>query len=347
MKKLISLFFPVITALIFSFNIFNGASAQSAESIWIESVQNTASVGETITVTVNATSGTPFQGLKFNLQYDSACLKPGKPKSLLSGLTYMDMPQRNTGMVDAIFASTIPLQASGPVAEVSFAVQSACQTSVQMINAGLVAPDASGMPINIQGIALGANKLDFAAAGQVPALTAIPTPAIAAQSGAQEPSPSQGATPAEEPPAQKPQKTSTFFTVLVIILGVSLLVLVFLGLLLFRYISRPAQRNLLATKKDTPSLFIQRGPKAGSVLSLSDLPCRIGSDPVNDIRLEDASIAPDHAIIRTYNAQYVLVDLGSPMGTYLNGKLVLNTTVPLNSGDVLRMGNTLMVFGMS
>lgn len=348
MKNVKAIFFPLTVAFILSLHFITGAHAQSANTIWIESGQTVASAGESVKITVKATSNTPFQGLKFKLSYDPACLQPSTPKSLLTGLNYLPVPQ-TSGMVDAIFAGTTPLNVNGAIAEVNFTPVGACQTVIQLQTAGLVAPDASGMPVDLQGLTLGATRLEILTGASAATGTNVPQatiPAIIpATLPAEEPTPVQVPAMPKASPQEQTQTMPLSLLWVSVILGASLLVLILIGLLAFRYFSKPTKTRVLATQKSTPALYIQRGHKAGSVLQLAHLPCRIGSDPVNDIHLEDANVAPDHAIIRMFHTEYVLVDLGSPMGTYLNGKPIHNTSVELKPGDVLRLGNTLMVFG--
>ena len=82
MKRLTTL----LLAALFIFGAYSGVKAQSAGTIWIETNQTTFSAGDTITVTLKANSAAPIQGLTFQLRYDPACLQPGTPTSLLSGL---------------------------------------------------------------------------------------------------------------------------------------------------------------------------------------------------------------------------------------------------------------------
>jgi len=94
----------------------------------------------------------------------------------------------------------------------------------------------------------------------------------------------------------------------------------------------------------TPTLFIERGPQAGTSLPLLHFPCRIGSDPSNEICLNDARVSPAHAEILADENGYTLLDLGSQDGTYINGRLIKNQQSPLNPGDALRLGGILLVF---
>jgi hypothetical protein len=106
-----------------------------------------------------------------------------------------------------------------------------------------------------------------------------------------------------------------------------------------------SSRKASAPPPKTPALIIKRGTLAGTALPLVRFPCRIGSDPHNEVCLRDAHISPAHAEIFADDNGYTLVDLGSQVGTYLNGKPINNQQITLEPGDALRMGGVLMVFG--
>lgn len=61
------------------------------------------------------------------------------------------------------------------------------------------------------------------------------------------------------------------------------------------------------------------------------------------IQLSDQSASRRHAEIRPSNGSWVLTDLGSSNGTYLNGSRIEGTSL-LRHGDQIRVGGTLLVF---
>jgi pSer/pThr/pTyr-binding forkhead associated (FHA) protein len=67
-------------------------------------------------------------------------------------------------------------------------------------------------------------------------------------------------------------------------------------------------------------------------------PFTIGRDPGNDIILRDPKVSRHHAEIVFERGFFVLHDLASANGTYINGKRV--RVAPLTHGAKLRMGNT-------
>jgi two-component system response regulator HupR/HoxA len=70
----------------------------------------------------------------------------------------------------------------------------------------------------------------------------------------------------------------------------------------------------------------------------------IGRAPGNTIVLENPKVSRQHAVIRVHeDGSYVVSDLGSANGTYLNGRRVL-LPERLRHGDVLQVGATTLTF---
>jgi len=67
-------------------------------------------------------------------------------------------------------------------------------------------------------------------------------------------------------------------------------------------------------------------------------PFTVGRDPGNDILLRDPKVSRHHAEIVFERGFFVLHDLASANGTYVNSKRV--RVAPLTHGAKLRMGNT-------
>jgi pSer/pThr/pTyr-binding forkhead associated (FHA) protein len=67
-------------------------------------------------------------------------------------------------------------------------------------------------------------------------------------------------------------------------------------------------------------------------------PFTVGRDPGNDIILRDPKVSRHHSEIVFERGFFVLHDLASANGTYVNGKRV--RVAPLTHGAKLRMGNT-------
>ncbi len=89
-------------------------------------------------------------------------------------------------------------------------------------------------------------------------------------------------------------------------------------------------------------LIAKSGDRTGEKIPLAQV-TSLGRGTDMDIRLDDATASKRHArILRNDKAQYVIEDLASSNGTFLNGKMV--TTKQLNEGDQIRIGGTTFEF---
>lgn len=82
------------------------------------------------------------------------------------------------------------------------------------------------------------------------------------------------------------------------------------------------------------------GARAGQTESVAKAYIGIGRHPLSDVRFDserDLDVSIRHAAILRRSAGYVLQDLGSKNGTYLNGQK-LTGDAPLASGDVVSFG---------
>jgi adenylate cyclase len=68
----------------------------------------------------------------------------------------------------------------------------------------------------------------------------------------------------------------------------------------------------------------------------------LGRHPENNIRLSDREVSKEHAAIERNGAAFVLRDLGSSNGTFVNGRRVRE--LKLREGDELGLGNCRLVF---
>ena len=91
-----------------------------------------------------------------------------------------------------------------------------------------------------------------------------------------------------------------------------------------------------------PKLLIKTGDKKGTVHQLTDKAVSIGRDASNNIVLPDRRISRMHACITPMGKDYVIEDLKSVNGVYVNNGLV--TKQVLKSGDEIKMGATFISF---
>lgn len=85
------------------------------------------------------------------------------------------------------------------------------------------------------------------------------------------------------------------------------------------------------------SIMMTMGPTIGRVFFLNDPIITMGRDLTNDIIIQDPEISRYHARLRRGKSGYVVEDMGSTNGTYINGGL-LNAPYALQANDVLRLG---------
>jgi len=83
-------------------------------------------------------------------------------------------------------------------------------------------------------------------------------------------------------------------------------------------------------------------PEAPNI-SLHKSPFIIGSSPSCDLRLADPKASPQHARIEHTADGYILTDMNSLNGTYLNGERIASP-VSLRPGDQVRMGDIVVTF---
>jgi serine/threonine protein kinase/uncharacterized Tic20 family protein len=81
----------------------------------------------------------------------------------------------------------------------------------------------------------------------------------------------------------------------------------------------------------------------GALVSLRQNVTILGRSPRSDISIEDGRVSAEHARIERQGPQYVLRDLRSRNGTYLNGQRVSGSVV-LHPGDQVRVGQTSFAF---
>lgn len=85
-------------------------------------------------------------------------------------------------------------------------------------------------------------------------------------------------------------------------------------------------------------LTFANGPSAGTVIPLTENEHRIGRQRDNEIQLGDLGVSGHHARIYRGPDAYVVEDLKSRNGTWLNGMRVYHAS--LKEGDTLRLGET-------
>jgi pSer/pThr/pTyr-binding forkhead associated (FHA) protein len=93
----------------------------------------------------------------------------------------------------------------------------------------------------------------------------------------------------------------------------------------------------------TGVLLVKRGPGAGSRFLLDAEITSAGRHPESDIFLDDVTVSRRHVEVLHTPSGYVVRDVGSLNGTYLNRERI-EAEVPLAAGDELQIGRFKLLF---
>ena len=89
--------------------------------------------------------------------------------------------------------------------------------------------------------------------------------------------------------------------------------------------------------------FVMRsGPTPGATYSLEGDQLTIGRDSSNGVTINDAEVSRKHARLTFQGGKYVLEDLGSTNGTFVNGQRLAGPVV-LKAGDVVSLGEQIVL----
>ncbi len=97
-----------------------------------------------------------------------------------------------------------------------------------------------------------------------------------------------------------------------------------------------------ALRPGTALLVVLRGPNTGARFLLDDDEVMSGRHPDSDIFLDDVTVSRKHAVFRRTENAFVVRDVGSLNGTYVNRELVDEVT--LTTGDEVQIGKFRLVF---
>jgi hypothetical protein len=319
----------VALAFLFTLTIVMNANAQATESIWLTANTTAYKTGETVIAVVNAASATPVQGFTFQIRYDPECLRPVNAVSTVPGMNALPLPQIS-GLADGSYASTTPQTVNGVLAEVRFTALKGCQTNLMLESAALAIRNESGFAAALPSVAISEKNVALIIDKEVASAQSAETLS--------------GSVLPLEPPAAEP-KFSGWFIALLLALVVGVM---FGAFKLFR-IGTVTASNTHSTPvpkgpSQMPTLQIKHGPNAGKNFTLNKLPCFIGRDAINEIRLDDPHIIGQHVKIFAKDNGYYLMDLGGE--TFINGQAIRRSSTILKPGDVVRLGKSaLFVFG--
>jgi len=89
-------------------------------------------------------------------------------------------------------------------------------------------------------------------------------------------------------------------------------------------------------------LIMRTGPTPGATFTLEGSQLNIGRDSTNEITINDAEISRHHARLTFQGGKYVLEDLGSTNGTFVNGQRLAGPRV-LKDGEVVSFGEQVVL----
>ncbi|HXD11198.1 MAG TPA: FHA domain-containing protein [Anaerolineales bacterium] len=89
-------------------------------------------------------------------------------------------------------------------------------------------------------------------------------------------------------------------------------------------------------------LIMRSGPTPGASFILEGDQLTIGRDAANEIVINDAEISRRHARLTFQGGKYVLEDLGSTNGTFVNGQRLAGPRV-LKAGEVVSFGEQIVL----
>lgn len=89
-------------------------------------------------------------------------------------------------------------------------------------------------------------------------------------------------------------------------------------------------------------IVVKRGPNAGSRFLLNRPVTSAGRHPGSDLLLDDVTASRRHVEFRREDGEFVIVDVGSRNGTYVNNRLVQSAV--LKDGDEIQIGKFRLIF---
>jgi pSer/pThr/pTyr-binding forkhead associated (FHA) protein len=107
-------------------------------------------------------------------------------------------------------------------------------------------------------------------------------------------------------------------------------------------VSEPAVAGVDALPIGSALLVVKRGPNAGSRFLLDRDTTSAGRHPDSDIFLDDVTVSRRHAEFRREGGEFVVIDVGSLNGTYVNREPVDQAV--LANGDEVQIGKFRLVF---
>ncbi len=103
------------------------------------------------------------------------------------------------------------------------------------------------------------------------------------------------------------------------------------------------EATLMASDGPSVNLLVRQGPQIGLEFSITTNRVVLGREETCDIVIQDAEVSRRHCQISWEGNAYVIQDLGSTNGTFVNGSQIAVPRV-LTNGDTLGLGQTTLIF---
>ena len=94
-------------------------------------------------------------------------------------------------------------------------------------------------------------------------------------------------------------------------------------------------------------LVVTSGHQAGTRYAVASEQLTVGRHPDSDIFLDDITVSRRHVELKVGSTGYVISDVGSLNGTYLNGERLEETEAVLTNGDELQIGKFKLLYLVS
>lgn len=101
--------------------------------------------------------------------------------------------------------------------------------------------------------------------------------------------------------------------------------------------------TVMGQSRPSANLVVRQGTQAGMSFPILGNQVIIGREEGVDIVLQDPESSRRHSFISWQSGQFVIEDLGSTNGTFINGVQITSPQV-LNLGDSIGIGQTILVF---
>jgi len=107
-------------------------------------------------------------------------------------------------------------------------------------------------------------------------------------------------------------------------------------------ISKDILSDLQKIPEGRAGIVVIKGPNVGEKFFLIKPKFEIGRSHESDILLDDITVSRKHAVLEKVDNDYMISDLSSLNGTYVNGEIVNSSK--LKKGDKIQIGKYIFLF---